>query len=152
MPRTAQQIYEYKKQWSEKNKEKITSLKKQYYNLKKKEILQNQRKRYLENRDEISLRSKKCKLRSKYFPHLSIDKAWDTYQQLLHNQGGVCAICHQPEVKIDKQRGTLCILAVDHCHTTGTVRGLLCFRCNTNLGWFETMSDKFSNYLKKVAL
>ncbi len=50
-------------------------------------------------------------------------------------QGGVCAICGLPETRVVK--GKLNRLAVDHDHTTGRVRGLLCFRCNTCLGRFE---------------
>jgi Zn-finger nucleic acid-binding protein len=42
-------------------------------------------------------------------------------------QGGVCAICNEPE-RIDRR------LAVDHCHVTGRVRGLLCAMCNTAIG------------------
>lgn len=41
-------------------------------------------------------------------------------------QGGVCAICRRGP---GKRR-----LAIDHCHTTGKLRGLLCERCNTGIG------------------
>lgn len=37
-----------------------------------------------------------------------------------------CAVCDRETV-----------LVVDHCHTSGRVRGLLCHRCNTSLGWLE---------------
>lgn len=48
------------------------------------------------------------------------------YESLLEEQGGVCAICASPP--------TTKRLAVDHCHTTGEVRGLLCERCNRGIG------------------
>jgi hypothetical protein len=50
------------------------------------------------------------------------------YDALLAKQGGVCAICR----KRSKRR-----LCVDHCHLTGTVRGLLCDRCNLGLGYLK---------------
>ncbi|MFF8367867.1 endonuclease VII domain-containing protein [Streptomyces lydicus] len=48
----------------------------------------------------------------------------DDYQRLFEAQGGKCAICHET-------RKTN--LAVDHCHKTEAVRGLLCARCNGQL-------------------
>lgn len=54
------------------------------------------------------------------------------YEARLTAQGHVCAICKQPETK--RQKGTLQSLAVDHCHSTGKIRGLLCYRCNLILG------------------
>lgn len=41
---------------------------------------------------------------------------------------GVCGICNKP-VKGKGQH-------IDHCHTTGKVRGVLCARCNVALGAF----------------
>lgn len=55
-----------------------------------------------------------------------IDRA--TYETLLESQGGVCAICGNPE------RGKKNHLSIDHCHDTGKVRGLLCGRCNSGIG------------------
>jgi hypothetical protein len=39
-------------------------------------------------------------------------------------------------------------LSVDHCHKTGKIRGLLCTKCNTALGWFETNQEQVQDYLE----
>ena len=49
------------------------------------------------------------------------------YQQMYQAQGGLCAICGNPEISGRK-------LAVDHDHKSGLVRGLLCQRCNGGIG------------------
>ena len=51
------------------------------------------------------------------------------YTELLARQAGVCAICGRPPVKR--------MLAIDHDHATGRVRGLLCGGCNQGLGHFQ---------------
>ncbi|MEU7998556.1 endonuclease domain-containing protein [Micromonospora sp. NPDC049060] len=48
------------------------------------------------------------------------------FQELLAEQGGVCAIC-----------GTADPQHLDHDHRTGWVRGILCFNCNGGLGQFR---------------
>lgn len=55
----------------------------------------------------------------------------EDYDRMFIEQGGKCKICqkHQSEFK-EK-------LAIDHCHTKGTVRGLLCKKCNLGIGLFE---------------
>lgn len=50
---------------------------------------------------------------------------WD---ELFRKQGGKCAICRCAQRYQS--------LAVDHCHKTGQVRGLLCVQCNRGLGRF----------------
>lgn len=49
------------------------------------------------------------------------------FNVLYEAQGGVCAICREPE--LEKQ-----VLSVDHNHTTKHVRGLLCGNCNRGIG------------------
>lgn len=53
----------------------------------------------------------------------------DDYTRMFGEQDGGCAICKRPPM--DKR------LAIDHCHTTGKVRGLLCGPCNVSLGAFK---------------
>ncbi len=56
----------------------------------------------------------------------------DDYERMLSDQDGVCAICKQSETQT--LNGAVKSLAVDHCHASGRVRGLLCGHCNTALG------------------
>ena len=67
------------------------------------------------------------------------------YEERLAAQGGVCAICHEPENVIDKRTGKIKRLAVDHEHVPGFkgmspeekrkyVGSLLCQRDNTVAG------------------
>lgn len=66
------------------------------------------------------------------------------YDMLLEKQNGVCAIC-----------GNACAhfsLAVDHCHQTGEIRGLLCSQCNRGLGLFRDEPErlrKAAEYLER---
>lgn len=61
------------------------------------------------------------------------------YDDLLAAQRGVCAICGQAEAIRQPHRVApgASDLAVDHCHETGRVRGLLCMLCNTAIGKFN---------------
>lgn len=62
----------------------------------------------------------------------SFNLSFDDYLQMFNAQNGVCAICKQPETH--KRQGKLKMLAVDHDHKTGAIRGLLCSDCNTGIG------------------
>ena len=62
--------------------------------------------------------------------------SYDKYKQLVEEQGGVCAICKQKETFLHHMTKTVANLAVDHCHKTGKIRGLLCHKCNHGLGKF----------------
>lgn len=64
-------------------------------------------------------------LRKKYGINLT------EYNQMLDDQHHGCKICGKDKQQNGKD------LAVDHCHSTGKVRGLLCSNCNAALGYFE---------------
>ncbi len=74
------------------------------------------------------------RLKSKY--GLTLEE----YDQMLIAQNGVCAICRGPEVAEDKN-GFVKRLSVDHNHKTGKVRGLLCWKCNTMIGFAKDNPD-----------
>lgn len=67
----------------------------------------------------------------------------DEYDSLIEKQKGVCAICgYRPT---EKHRA----LSVDHCHSSGKVRGLLCAYCNRKIiGAIEKIGfEKIAEYL-----
>jgi hypothetical protein len=56
----------------------------------------------------------------------------EQFDLLLQDQGGVCKICGKTNAPTRMN-----LLGVDHCHATGKIRGLLCIKCNSGLGFFE---------------
>lgn len=67
------------------------------------------------------------------------------YDEILAAQGGGCAVCGRHK-EPDGRR-----LCVDHCHSTGVNRGILCKRCNMLLGmiWDSVdMLQKLLTYLQ----
>jgi len=70
----------------------------------------------------------------------------EKYDKMLSEQDYKCYICHKHEDKLDRS------LAVDHCHKTGKVRGLLCGNCNRFLGQIDdnvNIAERLLNYLNK---
>lgn len=66
----------------------------------------------------------------------------DDYNALAESQGWVCAICgHDPKTLHANKSRQAQRLYVDHCHTTGQIRGLLCFKCNRKIAPFESNED-----------
>ena len=79
-----------------------------------------QANRKMLDKEKYSRHRKSLNYKSKYGITL------EEYEQLVETQQQKCIICLQ------------CVpLVVDHCHTTGTVRQLLCTTCNTGLGSFK---------------
>lgn len=61
----------------------------------------------------------------------------DEYEAMMDVQGGLCYICGRSEHRLAVQTGQPMRLAVDHCHATGDIRGLLCSFCNHAIGYLE---------------
>jgi len=110
-------------EWSKKHKEELNKYKKEYA-----------KKRVKDDPQYHSIRNLR-----------QYGMTLDDYDKMLERQNGVCAICGKEPPK-DRR------LHVDHCHETGFVRGLLCFRCNFGLSYFgedvEIMKKAFE-YLNK---
>lgn len=68
----------------------------------------------------------------------------DQYNEMLVKQNGSCKLCGNKEhIRSTSKDRKPKPLAIDHCHTTGKVRGLLCHNCNVMLGQYEKWKDKF---------
>ena len=84
----------------------------------------------------------------------------EKYTEMLELQGGVCAICKQPEMVV-RRGDRVPVLSVDHDHACcpGTkscgecVRQLLCHYCNVTIGFIERVGsvDPFAAYLARHA-
>ena len=73
---------------------------------------------------------------------------YSQYMDFFVNQKGVCAICEKPETALDYRTKKPRCLAVDHCHKTGTVRGLLCGKCNRANGMLKDCVENLQNATK----
>ena len=65
----------------------------------------------------------------------------DAFDTLLKSQEGLCAICRSLTVRPEH-------LVVDHDHSDGAVRGLLCTSCNTGLGLFKDSRGRLLRALR----
>lgn len=61
----------------------------------------------------------------------------EQYDGMLAEQDNRCYLCKQSETAIHPRTGKIKRLSVDHCHSSGNVRRLLCSACNIGLGSFK---------------
>ena len=88
-------------------------------------------------------------LQNKYFMRV-YNITIDDYERMYAEQKGKCAICNDEGFLMDTSRHKL-KLVVDHCHSSGKVRGLLCHNCNRALGLLGDDVERFKraiDYLK----
>jgi hypothetical protein len=115
----------WRREWRRKNPEKA-----QEYD----------RQRRLENKDKFLEREHRRNLKRRF--GMTVEQ----YEELLAFQNGVCGICgSQPNGKK---------LAVDHCHETNKIRGLLCGRCNPAVGYVKNnpaIAQALTDYLIRNA-
>jgi hypothetical protein len=68
------------------------------------------------------------------------------YNELLTKQNGKCSICGVDNNGYYRKKPRA--FAVDHCHTTSKIRGLLCSDCNTGIGLLKDNIDLLNNAIK----
>ena len=127
MKQTKEEKKEYRKKYTKK------------YRKKNKAMLKNKAKEwYQKNKQRMKVKERKDNLKKNF------DITIEEYNNLFKKQGGTCSICRK------KENGKL--LAVDHNHKTGEIRGLFCMKCNTALGRFNddlSLFKKAMEYLEK---
>jgi hypothetical protein len=116
------------KMYRERNKNSLKE-KSLMYRMDNKEKRQETCAKYRANNKDKEF---ECSLRKRYKIGRSV------FIQMLDAQGGRCMICG---VKFDnKSKGKN--VCVDHCHNTQRVRGLLCLKCNSGIGFFGDSQSK----------
>ena len=68
------------------------------------------------------------------------------YDDMLNSQNGACAICAATPLDIREN------LSIDHCHLTGSFRGLLCRKCNLAIGLLKDRSELALSAAKYLAI
>lgn len=67
----------------------------------------------------------------------------DQVDQMVADQSNKCAICGEEGFKMSNKVKHKLVL--DHCHTSGKVRGMLCNNCNRGLGLFQDNTEYLKN-------
>lgn len=119
-------------------KPEVIAARKAYYELHKAEIRAERNARPAE---EKRAENRKQKLK-RYGVTL------EDYDSMFAEQKGVCKICDSEKSQRKGDR----YLYVDHCHTTGKIRGLLCHHCNAGIGHFKdniVLLTKAAEYLRE---
>ena len=123
---------EHNKVYRDKNRETLREKDRERYNNlspeEKQKRIERARKSYLKNKDVVLARSRERHLKIKY------NLTSQDYLEMVNKQKNLCAICGKPEHRLLKT-GDIKPLSVDHNHTTGVVRELLCKDCNALLGF-----------------
>lgn len=120
----SQRIYrrDYMRKWSSENRERANEI---------------ARKSHKKNSYKHVLKRREDHLKKSY--NLTIED----YNNLLVKQNNKCYICGKLHECLKKG------LHVDHNHETGSIRGLLCSKCNGALGWYEKNKMVITEYLNK---
>jgi hypothetical protein len=131
MARTREQLLAAKKLYRENNKEKIREARAKY---------------------KQKLRDQGIKRKTKEKPGKAYKRLYgiteDDFQRMLKEQNYVCKICLQPETAT--RNGKVKRLSIDHCHTTGKVRGLICHSCNTVIGRYKDDAETFKRFVEHL--
>lgn len=131
-PEHKEQLQKQSREWIANNRERFRELSRRSHHKCKTKRNMESLKYNAEHKDEAH----RAHLRRKY------GITPEDTKSMLESQGGVCPICGQLKSK----------MCVDHCHSTGAVRGILCDRCNKGIGHFcddPSLLEAAIRYLRK---
>lgn len=144
MPVTPEDRARYNKTWKEKNPEKAKEshrLAQLRWRAKNQEKVRARLREWAKNnRPHVNAYRMKQYYKDKY------GLTQEGKQELLESQGGCCAACGSSTP--NHKQGWV----VDHCHTSGKVRGILCQPCNLTLGKVRDNPEhlrKLADYVEK---
>ena len=133
-------VKESNRKWIENNRDKVNATQRRYTKRKPEKIKELWESWYENNKERVKFN----KIKRVY----GITK--EQYEHMLEQQSGCCAIC---SVSAESQRDKT--LVVDHCHSSGKIRGLLCHTCNTAIGLFKDNIDSLQRailYLQRASV
>jgi hypothetical protein len=113
---------EQHRQWRANNTERVKDWHRKYAQTPERKAAHRDRQRHYHYKDPQAQADRN--MRKKYGITL------EQYQAMLEKQDGVCAVCGE-----GCKSGRA--LSVDHNHTTGQLRGLLCGNCNRGIGYLQ---------------
>jgi hypothetical protein len=122
------------------NKEKMKAQARAYYAANREKVLAQERAKRKTNKAETADK----KFRDKYGVSLAQVLA------MFAAANGACECCGQALAKPASGASKRDVCHVDHCHTTGAVRGLLCGACNLALGLLKDKPEMAVAYLEKT--
>jgi hypothetical protein len=145
------------KNWYANNLEKARILANNSYNNRKENIAKRRKELRAQNPEKYKENAKNTRLKNiVHYRNMSMVRGWKTagilnmsieiYHSLLKEQKECCAICNTHQSVLKKRLG------VDHNHSTGKPRGLLCDACNRAIGYLKESKTLFTSaltYLEK---
>jgi len=129
------------------NREERLKKQKEYYQKNKDVIGEKVKERYLKIKDSQSEKTKQFRIDNPYFVKERDRRYYfkkqynitiDDLKQMWESQDGLCANLNCLKELTYGKAG----FAIDHCHNTGNIRGLLCMKCNVSLGNVNDSVDK----------
>lgn len=132
------------------HKEKIYAQNKAYRAVHREELNARKRAYYATDREKYNARHRAWRAANRkkvrfYGLKDRLGMSQAEYEALLDSQGGVCAICQKSNWNGKTPH-------VDHDHTTGKIRGILCHNCNYSLGLImddPKIAQAMVDYLEK---
>jgi hypothetical protein len=137
--------------WAKRNPERIAAIKRRYNETHREENAAYNKTRKMQNSEHVRemkrnwaknnharamMQRVRVRLKALGVPEEVVRMATaDQYQRIFTDQHGGCAICGAHHGNTVATR-----LCIDHNHVTGELRGLLCRRCNTAIGYFGDSS------------